>query len=102
MKVGEGSARRARPALRGAAERVIRVREPVPGLFREAVFFLQEDLLRRPPPGREELLRQARAAAEDYLRPFYPPRRGLPRWLIPAAPALGFLLGLAAGYGLFS
>ena len=37
-----------REVIRGSAEQIIRVRVPVPGLFREAVFFLHEDVLRVP------------------------------------------------------
>ena len=36
-----------REVIRGSAEQIIRVRVPVPGLFREAVFFLHEDVLQR-------------------------------------------------------
>ena len=63
----EGSGRR--EVVRGVSEQVIRVRVPVPGVFREAVFFLYEEYLRRGDLSREELLRQAMAAAEGYLRP---------------------------------
>lgn len=53
--------------LRGTADRVIRVREPVPGVFREAIFLLREDYLTR--GGDEQtLLREARRAANEYLR----------------------------------
>ena len=53
--------------IRGTADRVIRVKEPVPGVFREAIFLLREDYLTR---GGDEraLLREARRAAADYLR----------------------------------
>ena len=53
--------------IRGTADRVIRVREPVPGVFREAIFLLCEDYLTRGGE-REALLREARSAAADYLR----------------------------------
>lgn len=53
--------------VRGTADRVIRVKEPVPGVFREAIFLLREDYLTR--GGDEQrLLREARRAAADYLR----------------------------------
>ena len=38
---------RAPRTLKGTSEQVILVRLPVPGMFREAVFFLHEDYLRR-------------------------------------------------------
>ena len=53
--------------VRGTADRVIRVRDPVPGVFREAIFLLREDYLTR---GGDEgaLLREAKRAADAYLR----------------------------------
>ncbi|MBQ5977685.1 MAG: hypothetical protein IJL51_06080 [Oscillospiraceae bacterium] len=86
-----------REVIRGSAEQIIRVRVPVPGLFREAVFFLHEDVLRRSDISREELLRQARQSAEDYLRPMLPEKKP-GRWpkvlLLLAGMALGFGLGV--------
>ena len=38
---------RRREVLKGSAEQVIRVSVPVPGMIREAVFFLHGDYLRR-------------------------------------------------------
>lgn len=89
-----------REVIRGSAEQIIRVRVPVPGLFREAVFFLHEDVLRRSDLSREELLRQARRSAEDYLRPMIPEKKtavwpGL--LLLLAGMALGFGLGVLIG-----
>ena len=53
--------------VRGTADRVIRVRQPVPGVFREAIFLLREDYLTD--GGDEEaLLDEARRAAAAYLR----------------------------------
>ena len=56
-----------REVLRGTTDRVIRVKDPVPGVFREAIFLLREDYWSR---GADEktLLREAREAAADYLR----------------------------------
>lgn len=84
-----------REVIRGSAEQIIRVRVPVPGLFREAVFFLHEDVLRRSDLSREELLRQARRSAEDYLRPLIPEKNN-PRWPYPCL----LLVGMALGFGL--
>ena len=83
-----------REVVKGAAEQIIRVRVPVPGVIREAVFFLHEDYLRRSDCSREELLRQARQAATDYLRPMIPERKAAP-W-----PLLLLLIGAALGFGL--
>lgn len=89
-----------REVVKGAAEQIIRVRVPVPGLFREAVFFLHEDYLRRRDLSREELLRQAKQAATEYLRPMIPEKKRN-RWLYPlvllVAAALGFGLGVLIG-----
>ena len=53
--------------LRGTCDRVIRVKDPVPGVFREAIFLLREDCWAH---GADEktLLREARKAAADYLK----------------------------------
>lgn len=53
--------------FRGTADRVIRVKDPIPGVFREAIFLLCEDYWTR---GTDEqtLLREARQAAAGYLR----------------------------------
>lgn len=80
--------------IKGAAEQIIRVRVPVPGVFREAVFFLHEDYLRRSDLSRDELLRQARRAASDYLRPMLPEKKPAP-W-----PYLMLMIGTALGFGL--
>lgn len=90
-----------RAVLRGAEQQVILVRVPVPGMFREAVFFLHEDYLRRSDLSREALLRQARAAAEDWLRPYLPEERPKKPWLhalfFAAGAALGFALAALTG-----
>lgn len=85
-----------RDVIRGAEEQVIRVRVPVPGIIREAVFFLHEDYLRRTDMSREELLCQARRSAEDYLCPCLPQKVTAPRWPY----AVLFLIGAALGLGL--
>lgn len=85
-----------REVVKGSCEQIVRVRVPVPGVFREAVFFLHEDYLRRDDLSREELLRQARRAAADYLTPCLP-QRPPRRWLPPALFFAGLALGLALG-----
>ena len=93
-----------REVVRGASEEVIRVLDPVPGLFREAVFFLREEELRRGEQSRETLLRQARQAAEDYVRPLHgKEEKQKPKRILFLLTALGgFLLGLLLGALLFA
>ena len=86
-----------REVIRGASEQVIRVRVPVPGVFREAVFFLHEDYLRRSNFSREELLRQAKRSAEDYLRPLIPQKSAVVWWPYPLLLLVGTALGLGLG-----
>lgn len=52
-------------AIKGNMRNVI-VLHPKDGVFTEAVFLLRDDYLSSPGISREELLRQARAAAEEY------------------------------------
>ena len=71
--------------VKGSNRQVIVVRSPDPRLFDEAIFLLRQDAPGRDDP--EEFLRQARQAADGYVRTDVPPvRRGLPGPLI-------FLLG---------
>ena len=86
----------AREVVKGATEQVIRVRAPVQGIFREAIFFLEEDYLRRGERRKEELMREARRAAELYTSACLPERERSRRWLYP----LLFLGGAALGLGL--
>ncbi len=64
-----------RQALKGTLSRVILIRDPVPGVFREAVFLLNERYLSGESVSREQLLRQARQAALDYSAARRPPPR---------------------------
>lgn len=86
-----------RDVIKGVSEQVIRVRVPVPGVFREAVFFLHEDYLRQKELSREELLRQAMSAAEAYLQPCLPDKKEPAWWPYPLLLLLGMGLGLGMG-----
>lgn len=100
--IGDMSARRRRRAerrrvaegavLKGCTRNVIVV-HPRSDIFQEAVFILRDDYLRAPGVSREELLRQAREAAEDYTLTVAPKklRRGF-------LPVLVLLLLAAAAY----
>ena len=71
--------------VKGSNRQVIVVRSPDPRLFDEAIFLLRQDAPDRDDP--EEFLRQARLAADGYLRADpLPVRRGV------SGPLL-FLLG---------
>ncbi len=96
MNSSERLRNEAREVVKGATEQVIRVRAPVQGIFREAVFFLQEDYLRRGERRKEELMREARRAAELYTAACLPKGRRTRRWLYPVL----FLGGAALGFGL--
>ena len=87
----------ARELIRGTSHQMIVVTPPDTEMFREAMFILQDDYMRRTSP-REELLREAQEAAEEYAGRFVRPqqRRSLwPELLLPLLTALGgFVLGL--------
>ncbi len=66
-----GAAHIGRGAIKGSERRVIIVHPPG-GMFSEAVFVLNDDYYSTPGISREALLRQARAAAEEYTRTALP------------------------------
>lgn len=68
---GAGALHAARGAIKGSERRVIVVHPPG-GMFSEAVFVLRDDYYSTPGISREALLRQARAAAEEYTRTALP------------------------------
>ena len=85
--------------VKGVSRQVIVVKSPDPKLFDEAVFFLREDALSSA-PAPEEIIRQARQAADSYLRRSAP--RHLPDGHVPgpvwgAAGAAAASLVWAAG-----
>lgn len=53
------------PVVRGNMHRVLVLRPPG-DMFQEAVFVLKDDYFKTPGVSQQELLRQARTAAEDY------------------------------------
>ncbi len=59
--------------LHGTVGRVICVRDPVPGVFREAIFLLREDYLGSGGDPKA-LLAEARRAAAEYLAAHRSPR----------------------------
>ncbi len=79
--------------VRGTNRRVVVVRSPDPQIFEEAIFIIREDLFRREDSA-DKVLRQARQAANAYLRKTTPPRRWYAR--LPATLYAG-LGAVAAG-----
>ena len=77
------------PRLRGKLRRAVVVPTPDP-LFSEAVFILRDEALREPGVSREELLRQAACAAENYAGEALPAAER-----VNLRPLAAFLLGAA-------
>lgn len=82
--------------LRGTSHNMIVVTTPDPEIFREAMFILQDDYMRRPGAGKEELLRQARDAAEEYANRFVPAVSKQRPWILYLLPAFTGALGFLA------
>ena len=82
--------------IRGTSHSIIVVTPPDPEIFREAMFILQDDYMRSSRAGKEELLRQARDAAEEYTLHFVPPVRSSRPWLLYLLPAFTGALGFLA------
>ena len=54
--------------VKGINRQVIVVKSPDPKLFDQAIFLLREDAFRDPAASPEQIIRQARQAADGYLR----------------------------------
>lgn len=80
-----------RGAIKGNMRNVI-ILHPKDGVFTEAVFLLRDDYLSSPGISREELLRQARAAADEYTRAAMYTGRNRPPRRIWRALLLAFLV----------
>ena len=74
--------------VKGITRQVILVKSTDPRLFEEAIFIVKEDALTREGVSAEQVLKQARQAADGYLKQ----GRTLPR---PVAGLPGLLWGLA-------
>lgn len=89
--------------IKGTASRVIVVKSPDPGIFREAFFILRDDYFLNRGISQEELLRQAQRSAEGYVSahlPQSPPRRSTGRLLLLLAAAAAVLVVLLKLFGL--
>lgn len=68
--------------VKGIARRVVVVKSPDPDLFDEAIFIVREETSRRPGVTGKEILSEAMAVAETYVRGAggMKKRRPLPPW----------------------
>jgi len=80
------------PVVRGNMRRIIVVQPPDP-MFSEAMFVLRDDYFQSPGVSRQDLLKQARAAAEGFLEETMPSVPARP--IFPTAMSI-FALGAAA------
>lgn len=87
------SVRQDRPPVCGQMRNVIVVKPPDPR-FREAIFVLREDYFLSEELSRQELLLQAKDAAQNYVNSICPRRHSSPLLLLlfPAVFVLGALL----------
>ena len=86
------SRRETLPVVQGNMRRVIVVEPPDP-MFSEAMFILRDDYFQTPGLSRQELLRQAQNAAQDFVGTAAPREPGRP--IFPTAMSI-FALGAAA------
>ena len=82
--------------VKGTNRQVVLVKSPDPRLFEQAIFILREEALNREGVTNEQILRQARRAADGYLKQgkgWKRPAAGLPGLLVFA----GFFVCFARG-----
>lgn len=75
--------------VKGITRQVILVKSPDPKLFEEAIFIVREDAMNREGVNAEQVLRQARQAADGYLKGNRASVRLLQRWKGPVWGAAG-------------
>lgn len=56
------------PVVKGITRQVILVKSPDPKLFEEAIFIVREEAMNREGVTADQVIRQARQAADGYLR----------------------------------
>lgn len=81
--------------VKGITRQVILVKSPDPRLFEEAIFIVKEEALAREGVTADKVLREARQAANGYLRQGKAWNRRLDRIPAPAWGALGAVLASA-------
>lgn len=74
--------------VKGISRQVIVVKSPDPKLFEQAIFILREDALGNQGVTDEEILRQARQAANGYLAQRRRGKRPVPKGLYALAGAV--------------
>ena len=84
--------KREKEVIQGSAGNVIIVKSPNTEYFKEAIFILCDDLFTRRGVSRQQLLREARRAAQDYVCEHVPPRD-----LSVLRSVFFYLLGAASG-----
>ena len=83
-----------RALIKGRPGSIITVKAPNP-MFHEAIFILRDDLFSKRELSRDDILRQAAAAAENYTAAVAP---AYPSWrLMAMCGASGLILGLGIG-----
>ena len=75
--------------VKGITRQVILVKSPDPKLFEEAIFIVKEEALNRDGVTQEQLLRQARRAADGYLKGNRVSGKLFQRWKGPIWGAAG-------------
>ena len=74
------------PVVKGNMQSML-VMRPEGGIFREVIFILRDEYLQQGGVSRQELLRQAREAAGEYMRDYIPEKKP-PTFLLWPALAL--------------
>ncbi len=81
--------------VKGITRQVILVKSPDPKLFEEAIFIVKEEALAREGVSADRVLREARQAADGYLKQGRAGNRRLEQVPAPAWGALGAALASA-------
>ena len=75
--------------VKGITRQVILVKSPDPKLFEEAIFIVKEEAMNREGVSAEQILKQARQAADGYLKGSRISGRLMQRWKGPIWCAAG-------------
>ena len=75
--------------VKGITRQVILVKSPDPKLFEEAIFIVKEEAMNREGVSAEQILKQARQAADGYLKGSRVSGRLMQRWKGPIWGAAG-------------